>query len=172
MCALHNPIRSDRLDSSLGNDLAPFRHFVHDALAQKLPKFQGCSPAHYIDRRCARLRPAHLPSWHGRRRGLGLGPNDVHPILIPFDPDDLRHALSPVQRGHAGVIQARGKRTGHFRQKRFGTVATRPCDDSVMPTRVHSRVRRACNKSGHVRHARHRPSSASQRNEAMCQLQT
>ena len=52
-----------------------------------------------------------------------LMPNHVHLILVPSDPDGLRHALARVHRGYAGIIQARRKRTGHFWQGRFGAVA-------------------------------------------------
>jgi putative transposase len=49
-------------------------------------------------------------------------PNHVHLILVPSDPDGLRHALARVHRSYAGTIQARRKRTGHFWQGRFGAV--------------------------------------------------
>lgn len=52
-----------------------------------------------------------------------LMPNHVHLILVPSDPDGLRHALARVHRSYAGTIQARRKRTGHFWQGRFGAVA-------------------------------------------------
>ncbi|WP_445083479.1 transposase [Bradyrhizobium sp. TM233] len=51
-----------------------------------------------------------------------LMPNHVHLILVPSDPDGLRHALARVHRSYAGTIQARRKRTGHFWQGRFGAV--------------------------------------------------
>ena len=38
------------------------------------------------------------------------------------DADGLRRALSRVHRTHAGIIQARRKRSGHFWQGRFGAV--------------------------------------------------
>ncbi len=50
-------------------------------------------------------------------------PNHVHLILTPRDADGLRRALAPVHRRHAGLIHARMRRTGHFWQGRFGTVA-------------------------------------------------
>jgi putative transposase len=50
-------------------------------------------------------------------------PNHVHLILVPSDPDGLRHALARVHRHYAGEIQARRKRTGHFWRGRFGAVA-------------------------------------------------
>lgn len=49
-------------------------------------------------------------------------PNHVHLILVPADPDGLRHALARVHRRYASIIQARRKRTGHFWQGRFGAV--------------------------------------------------
>src|SRR6478735_4805197 len=51
-----------------------------------------------------------------------LMPNHVHLILVPSDPDGLRHVLARVHRRYAGMIQARRKRTGHFWQGRFGAV--------------------------------------------------
>jgi len=50
-------------------------------------------------------------------------PNHVHLILVPSDPDGLRHALARVHRTYAGIIQARRKRRGHSWQGRFGAVA-------------------------------------------------
>jgi putative transposase len=50
-------------------------------------------------------------------------PNHVHLILVPSDPDGLRRALAQVHRRYAGIIQARRKRSGHFWQGRFGSVA-------------------------------------------------
>jgi putative transposase len=50
-------------------------------------------------------------------------PNHVHLVLVPFDADALRRALAAVHRRYAGVIHARRRRTGHFWQGRFGTVA-------------------------------------------------
>lgn len=52
-----------------------------------------------------------------------LMPTHVHLILVPSDPDGLRHALARVHRSYAGTIQTRRKRTGHFWQGRFGAVA-------------------------------------------------
>ena len=52
-----------------------------------------------------------------------LMPNHVHLILVPSDADGLRRALARVHRSYAGTIQARRKRTGHFWQGRFGSVA-------------------------------------------------
>jgi hypothetical protein len=45
------------------------------------------------------------------------------PFDRDLDPDGLRRALARVHRHHAGVIQARRKRTGHFWQGRFGAAA-------------------------------------------------
>ena len=52
-----------------------------------------------------------------------LIPNHVHLILVPSQADGLRRALAPVHRRYAGIIHARRKRTGHFWQGRFGSVA-------------------------------------------------
>lgn len=52
-----------------------------------------------------------------------LMPNHVHLVLVPSDPDGLRRALALVHRRYAGHIHARRKRTGHFWQGRFGSVA-------------------------------------------------
>src|SRR5208282_756967 len=49
-----------------------------------------------------------------------LMPNHVHLILVPSDRDGLRRALAAVHRRYAGIIHARRRRTGHFRQGRFG----------------------------------------------------
>ncbi|HVA11752.1 MAG TPA: transposase [Stellaceae bacterium] len=50
-------------------------------------------------------------------------PNHVHLILVPADEDGLWRALAPVHRRYAGHVHARGRRTGHFWQGRFGAVA-------------------------------------------------
>jgi hypothetical protein len=42
-------------------------------------------------------------------------------------------ALSKVHRAYAGRIHARGKRTGHFRQGRFGCVAMDEPQQSHVP---------------------------------------
>jgi putative transposase len=55
--------------------------------------------------------------------GWCLMPNHVHLILTPSDPDGLRRALSRVHRLYAGHVHAREKRTGHFWQGRYGSVA-------------------------------------------------
>jgi putative transposase len=43
-------------------------------------------------------------------------------ILMPSDPDGPRRALSRVHRRYAGFIHARHKKTGHFWQRRYGSV--------------------------------------------------
>ena len=45
-------------------------------------------------------------------------------------------ALSKVHRAYAGRIRARGKRTGHFRQGRFGCVAMDEPQQSHVPLLV------------------------------------
>ena len=52
-----------------------------------------------------------------------LMPNHVHLLLVPNDEEGLRSALSKVHRIYAGIIHAREKKTGHFWQGRFGSVA-------------------------------------------------
>ena len=52
-----------------------------------------------------------------------LMPNHVHLILVPADADGLRRALAATHRRYAGIVHARRKRTGHFWQGRFGSVA-------------------------------------------------
>ena len=52
-----------------------------------------------------------------------LMPNHVHLILVPAADDGLRRCLSVVHRAYAGVLNARFRRTGHFWQGRFGSVA-------------------------------------------------
>ena len=52
-----------------------------------------------------------------------LMPNHVHLILTPSDEDGLRAALARAHRRYAGHGNARGRRTGHFWQGRFGAVA-------------------------------------------------
>lgn len=52
-----------------------------------------------------------------------LMPNHVHLILVPRHEDALRAALSRVRRAYAGRIHACERRTGHFWQGRFGSVA-------------------------------------------------
>lgn len=52
-----------------------------------------------------------------------LMPNHVHLILVPSDEDGLRRALSRVHRIYAGRVHERLRRTGHFWQGRYGSVA-------------------------------------------------
>jgi len=72
----------------------------------------------YRDRLAENCRNAGVEVW-----AWCLMPNHVHLILVPSDPDGLRHALARVHRSYAGIIQARRKRSGHFWQGRFGAVA-------------------------------------------------
>jgi len=65
----------------------------------------------------ASLKAAGVECW-----AWVLMPNHVHLILVPGDEDGLRRALAPVNRGYAGIINARRKRSGHFWQGRFGAV--------------------------------------------------
>ncbi|MCG2642894.1 MULTISPECIES: transposase [Bradyrhizobium] len=71
----------------------------------------------YRDLLAANCKAAGVEVW-----AWCLMPNHVHLILVPSDPDGLRHALARVHRSYAGTIQARRKRTGHFWQGRFGAV--------------------------------------------------
>ena len=69
-----------------------------------------------------------LLARHAREAGVEvwawvLMPNHVHLILNPSDPDGLRRALSRIHRTYAGYIHGRRKRTGHFWQGRYGSVA-------------------------------------------------
>ncbi len=52
-----------------------------------------------------------------------LMPNHTHLLLVPQEKDGIRAALSKVHRIYAGHIHARLKRTSHFWQGRFGSVA-------------------------------------------------
>ncbi len=52
-----------------------------------------------------------------------LMPSLVQLNLTPQDNEGIRRALAKVHRVHAGRVLARLKRTGHFRQGRFGCVA-------------------------------------------------
>lgn len=80
--------------------------------------FEDGDYALYRDLLAANCKAAGVEVW-----AWCLMPNHVHLILVPSDPDGLRHALARVHRGYAGTIQARRKRTGHFWQGRFGAVA-------------------------------------------------
>ena len=72
----------------------------------------------YRDLLAASCRAADVEIW-----AWVLMPNHVHLILSPKDADGLRRALAPVHRRYAGHIHSRRKRSGHFRQGRFGAVA-------------------------------------------------
>ena len=52
-----------------------------------------------------------------------LMPNHVHLILTPADSAGLGLALARAHRLYAGFVNARARRTGHFFQGRFGSVA-------------------------------------------------
>lgn len=80
--------------------------------------FEDGDYALYLDLLAANCKAAGVEVW-----AWCLMPNHVHLILVPSDPDGLRHALARVHRSYAGTIQARRKRTGHFWQGRFGAVA-------------------------------------------------
>lgn len=80
--------------------------------------FEDGDYALYRDLLAANCKAAGVEVW-----AWCLMPNHVHFILVPSDPDGLRHALARVHRSYAGTIQARRKRTGHFWQGRFGAVA-------------------------------------------------
>ncbi|MBR0720632.1 transposase [Bradyrhizobium manausense] len=79
--------------------------------------FEDGDYALYRDMLAANCKAAGVEVW-----AWCLMPNHVHLILVPSDPDGLRHALARVHRSYAGTIQARRKRTGHFWQGRFGAV--------------------------------------------------
>ena len=80
--------------------------------------FSDADYALYRDLLAAACRAAGVQVW-----AWVLMPNHVHLVLVPSDPDGLRRALGPVHRRYAGHIHARERRTGHFWQGRFGTVA-------------------------------------------------
>lgn len=79
--------------------------------------FEDGDYALYRDLLAANCKAAGVEVW-----AWCLMPNHVHLILVPSDPDGLRHALARVHRSYAGTIQARRKRSGHFWQGRFGAV--------------------------------------------------
>lgn len=86
----------------------------------------GCARTFFSDEDYALYRD--LLAEHCRKADVEvwawcLMPNHVHLILVPFDADGLRRALAGVHRRYAGGIHARRRRTGHFWQGRFGTVA-------------------------------------------------
>jgi putative transposase len=72
----------------------------------------------YRDLLTAAAREADVAVW-----AWCLMPSHVHLIVCPSDPDGLRRALARVHRIYAGRIHARRRRTGHFWQGRFGSVA-------------------------------------------------
>ncbi len=72
----------------------------------------------YRDLLAEHCRKADVEVW-----AWCLMPNHVHLILVPSDADGLRRALAAVHRRYAGIIHARRRRSGHFWQGRFGTVA-------------------------------------------------
>ena len=80
--------------------------------------FVDADYAFYRDLLAENCRAADVAVW-----AWCLMPNHVHLILVPSDTDGLRRALATVHRRYAGIIHARRKRTGHFWQGRFGTVA-------------------------------------------------
>ncbi len=80
--------------------------------------FNDADYRHYRDALAEHCGAAGVEVW-----AWCLMPNHVHLILTPRDADGLRRALAPVHRRHAGLIHARMRRTGHFWQGRFGTVA-------------------------------------------------
>jgi putative transposase len=80
--------------------------------------FSDADYARYRDLLAAHCRAADVEVW-----AWCLMPNHVHLILVPQDADGIRRALSKVHRAYAGAIHARERRTGHFWQGRFGSVA-------------------------------------------------
>ena len=72
----------------------------------------------YRDTLAAQCEAAHVAVW-----SWCLMPNHVHLLLVPQDEDGLRRALAATHRRHAGRVHARLKRTGHFWQGRYGSVA-------------------------------------------------
>jgi putative transposase len=80
--------------------------------------FSNADYALYRNLLAAQCRTAQVDIW-----AWCLMPNHVHLLLVPKDEDGLRSALSKVHRLYAGIIHAREKRSGHFWQGRFGSVA-------------------------------------------------
>ena len=72
----------------------------------------------YRDLLARNCRAANVEIW-----AWCLMPNHVHLLLVPQDADGIRRALSKVHRAYAGAIHARERRSGHFWQGRFGSVA-------------------------------------------------
>ncbi len=80
--------------------------------------FSDADYALYRDLLALHCRAAEVEVW-----AWCLMPNHVHLLLVPNDEDGLRSALSKTHRIYAGIIHARQKRSGHFWQGRFGSVA-------------------------------------------------
>lgn len=80
--------------------------------------FSGADYALYRDLLAEHCRAAEVEIW-----AWCLMPNHVHLLLVPNDEDGLRSALSKVHRIYAGIIHTREKKSGHFWQGRFGSVA-------------------------------------------------
>ena len=80
--------------------------------------FEEADYALYLDLFAQAAERAHVEVW-----AYCLMPNHVHLLLVPRDEDGLRRALAATHRRHAGRVHARLKRTGHFWQGRYGSVA-------------------------------------------------
>jgi putative transposase len=80
--------------------------------------FSDADYARYRDLLAEQCRAAQVEVW-----AWCLMPNHVHLLLVPKDEIGLRSALSKTHRIYAGIIHAREKRSGHFWQGRFGSVA-------------------------------------------------
>jgi putative transposase len=80
--------------------------------------FSDADYARYRDLLAEQCRAAQVEVW-----AWCLMPNHVHLLLVPSDEDGLRSALSKTHRIYAGFIHTREKRSGHFWQGRFGSVA-------------------------------------------------
>jgi putative transposase len=72
----------------------------------------------YLDLLAEGAREARVEVW-----AYCLMPNHIHAIIVPRDEDGLRACFAYVHRRYAGYINARMRRTGHFWQGRFGSVA-------------------------------------------------
>ena len=80
--------------------------------------FGDADYALYRDLLATNCKAANVEVW-----AWVLMPNHVHLILTPADEDGLRRALAAVHRRYAGHVHERLRRTGHFWQGRFGSVA-------------------------------------------------
>jgi putative transposase len=80
--------------------------------------FSDADYARYRDLLAEQCRAAQVEVW-----AWCLMPNHVHLLLVPHDEGGLRSALSKTHRIYAGFIHTREKRSGHFWQGRFGSVA-------------------------------------------------